>query len=183
MDHYTKAFESKMVQRMLLPDGPTPSELSKRTGVPRATLQLWKTQAMGKESWNDRAKKRRQAAKQGAPRRSEDWPAEERLRVVMEAEHLSGEELGELLRREGLHEATLAEWKASMLEALSSKPRDGSAKRVAELERELLRKEKALAETAALLVLQKKVQALWAVADDDTAEPIESASPPSSPKR
>jgi transposase len=183
MDHYTKAFETKMVQRMLLPGGPTPSALSKRTGVPRSTLQLWKMEAMGKESWNDRAKKRKQAQTREAPRRPEDWPAEERLRVVLAAASLDADALGELLRREGLHEATLAQWKASMLEALSPKPRDTNAKRVAELERELLRKDKALAETAALLVLQKKVQALWAVADDDTTEPTESASSRSSKKR
>ena len=183
MDHYTKAFESKMVQRMLLPGGPSPTALSKRTGVPRSTLQLWKMEAMGKESWSERAKKRKQAETRGTPRRPEDWPAEERLRVVMEAVSVSGDALGELLRREGLHEATLAEWRSAMLEALSPKRRDTNAKRVAELERELLRKDKALAETAALLVLQKKVQALWAVADDDTAEPTESASSRSSTKR
>ncbi len=37
-----------------------------------------------------------------------------------------------------------------------------------ELERQLRRKDKALAEAAALLVLQKKAQALWGDADDDT---------------
>ena len=172
-----------MVQRMLVPGGPTPNEMARRTGIPRSTLQLWKMQAMGKESWNDRAKKKRQQVQRAAPRRPEDWPAEERLRVVLEAANLTEEALGELLRREGLHEETLVEWKAVMLEALSPRPRDTNAKRVLELERELLRKDKALAETAALLVLQKKVQALWAVADDDTAEPTESASSPSSKKR
>jgi hypothetical protein len=42
------------------------------------------------------------------------------------------------------------------------------AKKIRQLEREILRKDKALAETAALLVLQKKVQAIWADEDDDT---------------
>src|SRR5450432_3497668 len=107
MDHYTKAFEAKMVQRMLVPGGPTPSDMARRTGVPRSTLQLWKLQAMGKESWNERAKRKRQQVLCAVLRRPEDWPAEERLRVVREAANLAGEALGELLRREGLHEATL----------------------------------------------------------------------------
>ena len=44
----------------------------------------------------------------------------------------------------------------------------GDAKRIKELERELVRKDKALAETAALLVLKKKMALLWGDGDDDT---------------
>ncbi len=178
MGQYTKAFRAKMVQRLLAPDAPTCRELAKRTGVPVSTLQLWKRIAMGRGSWND---KRRHAPDQ--PRRPEDWTAQERMRVVIEAEGLGPAELGEFLRREGLHEATLAQWRQAATEALSPSNRDPKAQRIAELEKQLARKDKALAETAALLLLQKKVQALWAVADDDIAETTESASLPSSTKR
>jgi len=41
------------------------------------------------------------------------------------------------------------------------KERNGEGQRIRELEAELRRKEKALAETAALLVLKKKAQAIW----------------------
>ena len=108
-------------------------------------------------------------------RRAEDWPAEERLRVITEAARVSDDELGAFLRREGLHEATLQEWRAAALGGLeperSSRARKASSaeqKRLRELERQLRRKDKALAETAALLVLQKKVQAIWGDGDDDT---------------
>ena len=100
------------------------------------------------------------------------WTAGEKLRVVVEASKLSDDALGEFLRREGLHAANVDEWRA-LAEASfvavtrSSKP-SPEAKRVKELERELLRKDKALAEAAALLILQKKVQAFWAERDDDT---------------
>jgi len=40
--------------------------------------------------------------------------------------------------------------------------------RIQALERELRRKDAALAETAALLVLKKKVRAIWGDADDTT---------------
>jgi transposase-like protein len=103
------------------------------------------------------------------PRRAEDWSAEERLRAVLEASRLSDEQLGAFLRREGLHEATLREWRAAALEALgTAKGSTTEARRVRELERQLLRKDKALAEAAALLVLQKKVRAIWGDEDDDT---------------
>jgi transposase len=183
MDNYTKAFEAKMVQRMLLPGGPSPRQLALKTGVGRSTLQLWKTAAMGKESWKDRRQARGQQKRLEEHRRPEDWPAAERLRVVVAAAGLSDAALGELLRREGIHEATLREWKESALEALSPTKVAAQTKRVADLERQLLRKDRALAETAALLVLQKKVQALWAVADDDIPEPSESSSSRSSTKR
>ena len=41
-------------------------------------------------------------------------------------------------------------------------------KRIKDLEKELLRKDRALAEAAALLVLKKKAQDLWEDEDDDT---------------
>ncbi len=178
MGQYTKAFRAKMVQRLLAPDAPTAAALSKRTGVPRSTLELWKRIAMGRGSWNDNKHKRADQ-----PRRPEDWSAQERMRVVIEAEGLGPAELGAFLRREGLHEATLTQWKEAATDALSPSNRDPKALRIAELEKQLARKDKALAETAALLLLQKKVQALWAVADDDIAETTESASLPSSTKR
>ncbi|WP_437851709.1 transposase [Sorangium sp. So ce363] len=111
-------------------------------------------------------------------RRPEDWTPEQKLRAMTEAAALSERELGEYLRREGLHEAQLAEWRKAALEALGGPAKAGHgpapSRRVRELERQLRRKDKALAEAAALLVLQKKVQAIWGDGDDDT-DPVSSA--------
>ena len=92
----------------------------------------------------------------------------------MEATRLSDEELGAFLRKEGIHESHLETWRQSMLEALRASPKASKgtkrgnveAKRIKALERELRRKEKALAETAALLVLKKKAQEIWGDGDD-----------------
>ena len=69
----------------------------------------------------------------------------------------------------------MTQWRQEMLTGLaeskarpSSKP-TAEARRIRELERELARKEKALAEAAALLILKKKAQALWGDEDDTTA--------------
>lgn len=108
-------------------------------------------------------------------RRPEDWTAEEKYTVMIEAASLSDEELGGFLRKKGLHEANLKQWREEMLTGLSetkarrSSKRSPEARRIRELERELARKEKALAEAAALLILKKKAQALWGDEDDDTA--------------
>ncbi len=169
---YTEAFKSKMVQRLVGPRAMTATSLSTEVGIPQPTLSRWLRAAGGtldgmtKERPTDTVTPKPPPPKS---RRPEEWPAEDRLRVVFEASKLSETELGPFLRREGLHEATLREWRASALEGLGA-PRSNRAegKRVRELEKQLRRKDRALAEAAALLVLQKKIQALWGDEDDDT---------------
>jgi transposase-like protein len=166
MTEYSAAFKANMVRKMLVPGGMSATALAGRAGVPQPTLSRWLRDATERGMSGSKPTPPRPA------RRPSDWKPEEKLRVLSEADGLSGEELGELLRREGLHEADLAEWRRAALGALggSAKAASGSAeaRRVRELERQLLRKDRALAEAAALLVLQKKVQALWGDEDDDT---------------
>ena len=106
------------------------------------------------------------AADQG--RRPRDLSALERAEILVQASALSGEERGAFLRKRGLFEENIKSWILS-LERLSSKASTqktmGQAKRIAELERELRRKDKALAEAAALLVLKKKLGIL--LGDDE----------------
>jgi transposase-like protein len=102
-------------------------------------------------------------------KRPQDWSAEEKLAAVLEAASLSEDELGVFLRSRGLHDAQLQQWRDQMLIGLEPKPfKRAETKRIQELEKELRRKDKALAETAALLVLKKKAQAIWGDEDDDT---------------
>ena len=106
-------------------------------------------------------------------KRPQDWNAKEKLTAVLEAAALSDEDLGAFLRSKGLHEAQLQQWQEQMLSGLNPAPvqrgkKTPEGKRVRELEKELRRKDKALAETAALLVLKKKAQAIWGDDDDDT---------------
>ncbi|MHC1725924.1 MAG: hypothetical protein AB9866_07960 [Syntrophobacteraceae bacterium] len=100
-------------------------------------------------------------------KRPADWTPEEKFDFVIEAGALSESELGAFLRSKGVHEAQLIEWRQMMLSALkaqkaqTSNQRSPENRRIRQLESELDRKEKALAEAAALLMLQKKVQSLW----------------------
>jgi transposase-like protein len=106
------------------------------------------------------------------------WSPEEKLAVVLEAAGVPEAELGAFLRRKGIHEAQLIEWRQHVTEGAVTALRGAGrgdrkaaladARRVRELERELRRKDKALAEAAALLVLKKKAQAIWGDEDDDT---------------
>ncbi len=108
-------------------------------------------------------------------RRPQDWTTEQKLAVVLDAQGLAEAELGGFLRQRGLHGSTLTDWRETVLRGAkaelggrSDKQPGLEAKRIRELERELARKDKALAEAAALLVLQKKFRALMGAEDDDT---------------
>ncbi len=177
---YTEGFKSKMVKKMLGPPVVSATSLSKQVGVPQPTLSKWLKQAgvtVGGMSSSDEKKKAGAAV--AGPKK---WTPAEKLRVVVAAQNLEGSALGELLRREGLYEEQLAAWRDAAAGALESAeaapagPRNAAErkrltaanKRVKELEKELRRKEKALAETAALLVLKKKMQAFWEAEGEGT---------------
>ncbi len=169
---YSAKFRARMVQRMSPPDPEMGASLARETGVAQSTLSRWKDKAGSVHVMTKKKEERFSSSTPTEQRRPEDWSAEEKLLVVAKAMELSGSELGELLRREGLHEAQIEEWKVAFVDAMK-KPVNRATnskerKKIKKLERELRRKEKALAETAALLVLQKKVQALWGDEGDDT---------------
>lgn len=159
-----------MVRRMLGPEGLSALALSKEVGVGQPTLSKWRRDSLAVVNKVD-----------GSNDRLGDRSPKEKAALVFEAEGLSGEELGAFLRRTGLHEADLEELKTWLAERLDPKvsrrheeaarrTRKADRKRIKQLEGELRRKEKALAETAALLVLQKKFNALLGVEGDDTTE-------------
>ena len=166
---YSAAFKAKMVQKML--GGRSANSLAQETGVNQPTLSKWLRDAGSLQPVKRRVQDE-PAKTEG--RRPEDWSAEEKLEAVLEAKRLSGSELGEFLRRRGVHEEQLRQWSetadSAALESLRGRKaagRSAESKRVKELERELRRKEKALAEAAALLVLRKKAEALWG--DEDAS--------------
>ena len=164
---YSEAFKSKIVEKLLRPDGPSASATATEVGVSQSTLSRWVRDAVTL-SGVTKKKIKGQKKKQ---RRS----AEEKLRIVVQASELSGEELGAFMRREGVHTQQLQRWTETSRKALAGaqasearRQADRDRKRIRELERELRRKDKALAESAALLWLKKKAQDIWGDEDDDT---------------
>lgn len=161
MVNYPVTFKAQMVEKMLPPSCLSASDLAAKTGVAKSTLSRWLKEAGNVSTMEKTAKK---------------WNAAEKLKLLIEAGHLSDEELGKFLRREGVHEATLKQWQIEAEEGLSdnrSHKKSKEEKRIKELERELRRKEKALAEASAILVLKKKVAAIWGDEDESTNEESE----------
>jgi transposase-like protein len=167
MASYTQGFRARMVERMLGSERISAYAVSKETGVNRLTLARWIDDARKIEDMGSKKRSVQENRKQSRQR-----SAEEKLRLLLTASTLSGEELGAFLRSEGLHEAELMEWRAKSIAALqetNKKPASSPEIRInKELREELLRKDRALAEFAALLALKKKVQEIWGDGDDDT---------------
>lgn len=179
MPKYTAGFRARMVQRMAGPEGISATALAKEVGVPQPTLSLWLRRAPRVSAMT----KDRDHQGESKARRNKSWTPEEKLRIVLQASSLSEEQLGSFLRREGLHGAQLDEWREKALEAATTALQSPAAKkrgptpeaiRIRELEKELHRKDRALAEVTALLALKKKLQALWGDVEDDTSTRSES---------
>ena len=169
---YSETFKAQMVEKLTAPGGPSATGLSREVGVHQCTLSRWVREAH--VPWQGRPATADEPGRTMPARRPQDWTAQEKYAVMIEASSLSDEEFGAFLREKGLRQANLTQWRQEMLTALGeskarpSKP-SAETRRIRELERELARKEKALAEAAALLLLKKKAQALWGDADDTTA--------------
>jgi len=160
---YSKEFKESMIARMLPPENVSVPDLVRETGIPKDTLYTWRSQYRNK-----------QGAPTGSGRSSGQMNNEDKLAIIIETAPLSEVELGEYCRRKGLYPEQIAGWKKTFIQsnatAGSNVDRD-QLKRLTKLnnalQSELNRKEKALAEAAALLVLEKKLQALLEDREDE----------------
>jgi len=162
---HSPAFKVKMIEKLLRPDGPSAYALAAEVNVSQSTLSNWKRDAL---TIGDMGSKKTRS------RKRKQWTVEEKLHLVHEASQLSDDELGAFLRREGVHASQLEQWRELVHEAFGkqtpeSRRRERESEReVRALKRELNRKDKALAESAALLWLKKKASEIWGDEDDDT---------------
>lgn len=164
MPSYSSEMKETMVRKLCTPGGPSALHLSKQTGISQTALSRWKIQLGGMRPLKNRI--------------SDDLSPEEKLQVVFEALSLDEQKLGEFLRKKGLHSNQIDEWKREALSSFVSgsgkrgRPRKdtelaAAQEKIKHLERDLSRKNRALAEQTALVILQKKVQALWGQDEDD----------------
>jgi len=93
--------------------------------------------------------------------------AQEKLTLVLEANDLDEAALGAFLRKHGILEGDLTRWRDEMLQGLSQGQPSQSTTRSKRDARRIRKLEKALAETAALLALQKKARLIWGENEDE----------------
>jgi transposase len=155
---FSLAYKQKMLDRLTGKDAVSARQLSLETGLRQQTLSRWLQDAYSLSVMPPKRPTRR-------------WSIDEKIRILAKAGRLTGAELTDLLEREGLLLAEYEQWRLALAE--EGRAALATTKRMRALERELARKEKALAEAAALLVLKKKVNRLWAAEDDGTDEASE----------
>lgn len=159
---FSTAFKESIIKQVLQSGDPQ-RLIAKNAGIGLSTLQKWLRQY-------------RQSGDLPVPtkeKRPNDWSAEERLNALIESAALGQEEKATWCRQKGLHSHHLDQWRKDMVTGKSTgesvKSRTETRQLRAEnktLKKELRRKEKALAETAALLVLKKKADLIWGDGED-----------------
>jgi len=148
---YSREFKEAVVTQLLTRGERTIASVCAEVGVSRRTATTW-VQRCGTVSAHP------------TPRGRMTWTAEAKLKAIVETTGLAETELGLYLRREGLYSTQITEWRAEVLAHLETRPtpkKDARDETIRQLEREILRKDKALAEASALLILQKKVDVIW----------------------
>ena len=151
MARYGQAFKDKAVARMLPPESASAEEVAREVGVSASTLERWHSQALAQSPGK------------------KVWTAAARFDAVLVTAAMDESAKAAWCRANGVYLKDLQAWRESATQALAA-PQEMRAspsqtkqdrRRIKELERDLRRKNAALAETTALLVLSKKLEAIF----------------------
>lgn len=152
------------MMKMMPPHNQAVSTISRETGLSEATLHKWRKQARAKG-----------VAVPGGEQEVELWSTQDKFLIVVETSLLSEVELAEYCRSKGLFVEQVQAWRDACMQANGGVAQQASRlqkdlrekdREIKKLAQELRRKEAALAETAALLVLRKKINAIWGDSED-----------------
>ena len=159
MPRYSQERKAAVLKKLLPPHNRTVVSVAAEEGIADVTLYNWLKQC-----------RERGQPVPGQSKTGHDWSAEAKLAVVIETAPLSEVEVSEYCRKKGLYPEQIAQWKAACLdgagqqlsrEKIADSQSKQQRKTIRKLEAELRRKDHALAETTALLVLSKKLEALY----------------------
>ncbi len=165
MSNYPEAHRQAVIQKWL-DSGLSMKLFSEQENINLSTLYAWRTKYLPQYSGGSDLLK---------SNTSHHWSSEKKFTVVLETAALSEAELSEYCRKKGIYPEQISQWKQSCLSANQSdshrkkqqaQERKEDQQRIKQLEKELKRKDAALAETAALLVLRKKLNAYWGVNEE-----------------
>lgn len=156
MSLYSEERKAAVVSKLLPPHNRSVMAVSEEEGISKSALYSWL----------------KQSREQGVPvpgsrSAKDDWSAHAKLAVIIETASLSEVELSAYCREKGLYPEQVQHWKVSCFQATTSddkaaqKQHKADQKLIKELRKEARRKDRVLAETTALLVLSKKLEALY----------------------
>jgi transposase len=161
MAKYSEDFKKSIVKKILRPDGPGVTEVSEDSGISIQTLY----------SWLRKLREDVEMSLEGT--NPEDRSILEKQELILDAASIPESELGAWLREKGIHEEQLKLWKTEVREALRYNKKEerkeisASKKKIKELEKEIQKKDKALAEMTTLMALKKKLEGIWFEKEED----------------
>lgn len=163
---YSLERKESVLKKLLPPLSCSVASVSEQEGICTATLFNWRNAA-----------RTQGRLMPDSDKDADGWASEDKFAVVLETSPMSESELTSYCRKKGLYVQQVTQWRehckaANAPPARSQRRSDTKAqqadkKKIRELQKDLERKEKALAETAALLVLRKKANAIWGSGEDE----------------
>ena len=162
---YSKEYRESILRRIMPPNSESIARIAKEEGISEQTLRNWQKRA-----------RRDGYAAPGTDAQSEEWSTQDKFVIIVETASMNESELAEYARKKGLYVEQIKAWRDACMNANGGIAKEAarlnralkdSQKERRKLERELHRKEKALAEAAALLVLRKKARAIWGDPEDE----------------
>jgi len=153
---YSIGFRKGVLRKVLPPSNRSILSVSREHGIADQTIRNWLKKL--------KADKFAESSQELSTTKRNNL---EKLHLLLQSKSLNGEALGKWMRERGVHTETLKLWEQELREVMTDREKRYKEelreikKKNKELEKELRRKEKALAETAALLTLKKKADALW----------------------
>ena len=158
---FSIALKQKMVARLTGVNAVSAAQLARETGITQQNLSRWLSVA------------RNSPFLASGESVVSPWNLEHKARIIARAAALASDDLARYLESEGVKLALFKRWCLALDEA--GEVSVGVTKRMRELERELVRKDRALAAAAALLVLREPIDDLIRSAEEDVEEEIEEA--------
>jgi transposase-like protein len=155
---YSPEFKQSVVRKISTPGGPSAAQLAKELGVHYTSIYAWV----------------KDYANTSSMKKSKEWTPEAKLEAIIKTATMNENELGEFLRANGLHSNQIKEWKQEFYTAQKSAGRPKLDPELVELRakekelsKDLKRKDRALAEMSARVILLKKSRLLFGETEED----------------
>lgn len=158
MAQYSPERKQAILDKLLSPTLISIAQLARDENIAEQTLY----------NWRNRAKQQGKTVPTNS--KTQEISPETKLAIIIDTAKLNETELAEYCRNKGLYPEQIAQWKAQSLTGFSTteqqtaqvrRQHQTDQKQIKQLKQEIKRKDKALAEAAAILILRKKLNALW----------------------
>jgi transposase-like protein len=148
--NHTPEFKRSCVEKLLLSKNRNAYQVAEELGVSKSSLYKWRSEFT--------------VDNKTIPCLAKNWSRSEKVDAIIKVNNLVEPELGRWLREKGLRSEHLKLWESEVKKLPSQKEKEELKKAkllIKKLQKDLSKKDKALAEVSALLILKKKADIFW----------------------